>query len=185
MSHDNEELFKEKLILEKVYGKSFTTVLDEVHFVSPTPGPPGKPFFPQGMSFAPSQAEQLPKHLPLFLLTSLFWKYLNSQARINKTVNKSIPKDTCFHISIISLGLYLSLQNASWIFSRSFIFDHVWENFQIDGVHIPKKCIVLRHFYSCLSPLKTRPKFLPSHPRQKETTHSPRKHSFENRFPQQ
>ena len=46
--------FKEKLILEKVYGKSFTTVLDEVHFVSPTPGPPGKPFFPQGMSFGPS-----------------------------------------------------------------------------------------------------------------------------------
>ena len=41
----------------KVYGKSLTTVLDEVHFIfnlyTPTPGPPSKPFLPQGKSFAP------------------------------------------------------------------------------------------------------------------------------------
>ena len=29
------------------------------------------------------------------------------------------------------------------------------KNFQIYGVHIPRKCIDLRHFYSCPSPLKT------------------------------
>ena len=46
-------------------------------------------------------------------------------------------------------------------------------NFQIYGVHIPPKCIDLRHFYSCLSPIKTQLKFLSSHPRQKEITHSP------------
>ena len=55
--------------------------------------------------------------------------------------------------------------------------------FQIYGVHIPRKCIDSRHFYSCPSPLKTRPRFLSSLPRQKEITHSPRQHSFENLFP--
>ena len=57
------------------------------------------------------------------------------------------------------------------------------ENFQIYGVHILRKCIDSRHFYSCPSPLKTRPKFMSSHPRQKEIAHSPRQHSFENLFP--
>ena len=50
--------------------------------------------------------------------------------------------------------------------------------FQIHGVHIPKKCIDSRHFYSRHSPLKSR-----SRPRQKEITHSPRQYSFENLFP--
>ena len=31
------------------------------------------------------------------------------------------------------------------------------KNFQIFGVHVPKKCIESRHFYSCSSTLKTRP----------------------------
>ena len=34
------------------------------------------------------------------------------------------------------------------------------KNFQIYGVHIPRKCIDSRHFYSCPSPLKTRPQVL-------------------------
>ena len=38
-------------------------------------------------------------------------------------------KDTSFHISMNSLGLYLSLQNACWIFSQTFMFHHVRETF--------------------------------------------------------
>ena len=57
------------------------------------------------------------------------------------------------------------------------------KNFQIYGVHIPRKCIDSRHFYSCPSPLKTCPQVFSSRPRQNEITHSPRQHSFENLFP--
>ena len=68
-------------------------------------------------------------------------------------------------------------------FSLTFILHHVWKKFQIYGAHIPRKYIDSRHFYSCPSPLKTPPKFLPSRPRQKEITHSPWQHSFENLLP--
>ena len=54
---------------------------------------------------------------------------------------------------------------------------------QIYGVHIPRKCIEFKHFCSYLSRSKLAPKFLSSHPRQKEITHSPREHFFENLFP--
>ena len=57
------------------------------------------------------------------------------------------------------------------------------KNLQIYGVHIPRKRIDSRHFYSCPSAYKTLPKFLSSCPRQKEITHSPRQHSYENLFP--
>ena len=46
--------------------KSLKVVLDEVHFIvtlyslHPITSPPDKPFLPQGKSYAPSQAEQLP-----------------------------------------------------------------------------------------------------------------------------
>ena len=53
----------------------------------PTTGPPGKSFLPQGKSFAPFHAEQLPKLPHIFLLTPLFWGYLNSKVRINKMIN--------------------------------------------------------------------------------------------------
>ena len=55
-----------------------------------------------------------------FLLPSFFWRYINSQFRTNKMVSsadcadcaslsfKIILKDKSFHISINSLGLYLS-----------------------------------------------------------------------------
>ena len=73
----------------------------------------------QGKSFAPSQAEQLPKLPCLFLLTPLFWGYLNSQVRIKKKKNgkqfwllplpfKTSCNDTSFHIFVTSLWLYLS-----------------------------------------------------------------------------
>ena len=59
------------------------------------------------------------------------------------------------------------------------------KKFQIYAVYIPRKCIDLRHFFSCLSPFKTRPQVLViiSHPRQQEITHSLRQHSFEYLFP--
>ena len=56
------------------------------------------------------------------------------------------------------------------------------KNIQIYGVHIPRKCIDSRHFYSCPSPLKITPN-LSSRPKQKEITHSPRLHSFKYLFP--
>ena len=56
------------------------------------------------------------------------------------------------------------------------------KNFQIYGVHIPIKCINLRHFYSCPSHSKLAPKFLSSCPRMKETTHLLWQHSFDNLF---
>ena len=59
------------------------------------------------------------------------------------------------------------------------------KNFQIYDVHIARKYIELRHFYSYPPNLKFAPKFLSSHPRQKETTHSLRQHFFENLFSQQ
>ena len=58
------------------------------------------------------------------------------------------------------------------------------KNFQISGVDTPGKCIESRHFYSGPPPhSKLSPKFLSSHPRQREITHSPRHHFFENLFP--
>ena len=57
------------------------------------------------------------------------------------------------------------------------------KNFQIYGVHIPRKCIDLRQFYSCPSHLKTRPQVLAiTLYRQKEITHSPRQHCFQHLF---
>ena len=64
-------------------------------------------------------------------------------------------KDASFHFSISSLGLYLSpecLLNLS-----NFYIPPYGKHFQIYKVHIPEKCIDWRHFYSCPSPLKTRP----------------------------
>ena len=63
------------------------------------------------------------------------------------------------------------------------------KKFQIYGVHIPRKCIESRHFYSCPLPPHSvlTLKFLSSHPSQKEITHSqllitqliiPRQHFF-------
>lgn len=49
-----------------VLRKSLKTVPDESHFIvnlyslHPITSPPDKPFLPQGKSYAPSQAEQLP-----------------------------------------------------------------------------------------------------------------------------
>ena len=70
-------------------------------------------------------------------------------------------------------------------FSLKLLYSTLYvKNFEIYGVHIPRKCIDSRHFYSCPSPLKTRPQVLViTLYKQKEITHSPRQYSFENLFP--
>ena len=72
-------------------------------------------------------------------------------------------KDTSFHVSINSLGLYFSAECLCWIFSQTCIFYHVRENFQIYRVHIPRKCIKPRHFYSCRPLLPLSLSFTNSH----------------------
>ena len=57
------------------------------------------------------------------------------------------------------------------------------KNFQIYGVHIPRKCIDLGYFYSCSSPLKTRTQVLVITPYAEGIYLFPRQHSFENLFP--
>ena len=70
-------------------------------------------------------------------------------------------------------------------FSLRLLYSAMWENFSNYGVYTPRKSINSRHNYSCPSPFKTRPQVLViKHYRQKEITHSPRQHSFENLFPQ-
>ena len=74
----------------KVQGKSLTTILDEVHFIvnlynfSLPLIPQTNPSFPK-VSHLPLPSRTT--FAPLFLLTPLFWGYLNSQVRINKMVN--------------------------------------------------------------------------------------------------
>ena len=53
------------------------------------------------------------------------------------------------------------------------------KNFQIYGAHIPRKCIDLRDFYSCLSHSKLARKFLSPHPRLKKNTQSPKAGFFQ------
>ena len=124
-----------------------TTVLDEVYFVVNLYSFPlplvhqANSSFSKVSHLSPSQVEQIPKiPLPLlFLLTLLFWGYLNSMIRINKMVN-SLDYHPCpsrlasrihpfiflyTHEGFISL----SLQNACWIFSQTLIFHHMWEKF--------------------------------------------------------
>ena len=57
------------------------------------------------------------------------------------------------------------------------------KNFQIYGVHILENALIPGIFTHALPHSKLSPKFLSSCPRQKEITHSPRQHSFENLFP--
>ena len=111
-----------------------------------------------GKSFAPSQAEQLPKLSPPFLFFPLFWEYLKSQVRINKIVNslptlpyKNSLKGTSSHISINSL------ENAL-----------IWDIFT-HASPPPHSKLTL--------------KFLSSRTRRALITHSSRQHSFKNLFP--
>ena len=93
-------------------------------------------------------------------------------------------KDKFFHISINSLGLYLSPEYLLNFISNFYIPPCVgkFSKFMVK-VHIPRKFIDRGIFIHAPSHSKLTPKFLLSRPRQKEITHSPRQHSFENLFP--
>ena len=89
--------------------------------------------------------------------------------------------DIPFHISINCLGLYLSLQNACWIFSRTFILHHPYVGKIVKFMEFTslENTLVWGNF----TPLsKLTPKFLSSHPGLKKITHCPWQHSFENLF---
>ena len=122
----------------KLQGKSLTTDLDDVHFIVN------------------------PYSFPLLLVTqanSSFPKVCHFPCPLSGRITsntpplpKISPNDTSFHISTNSPGLFLYLQNACWFFLKM-----CGKNVQVYWVHIPIKCIDSRHFYSCPSPLKTRP----------------------------
>ena len=56
-------------------------------------------------------------------------------------------------------------------------------SFQIYGVHIPRKCINLRYFYSCCSPTQNSPPSSYHHATGRSKLLIPRQHSFKNLFP--
>ena len=86
-----------------------------------------------------------------------------------------------FHISINCLMLYLSLQNACWIFSRTFIFHHPYVGKIVKFMEFTSlENTLIRGKFTTHS--KLTPKFLSSHPGQKKITHCPWQHSFENLF---
>ena len=77
MTHENEEWYKEKLILKKyaffVGCNRLKATLNEVYFTvnlhsfPPTPGPPVKLFLPQGKLFAPVPSRTTSKTSSSFL----------------------------------------------------------------------------------------------------------------------
>ena len=79
-----------------------------------------------------------------FLLPPLFQGYLNPQVRISKMIN-SVDYHPCssrsasFHISLNFLGLS---------FSPECLLTMCGKDFQTYDVHIPRKCIESRRFYS-------------------------------------
>ena len=104
---------------------------------------------------------------PLFLLTPplLRISQLSGQKQQN---GKQSPlpllsvkisfNDTSFHISTNCLWDFIFLSRIFVEFSLKFLyFSMCGENFQIYGVHIPRQCVDLRHFYSCPSKFKACP----------------------------
>ena len=69
-------------------------------------------------------------------------------------------KDTSFHISINSIGFYLSPECLLNCLSNFYIPPRVGKVFKLMEFPISRKCIDSRHFYLCLSPLKTQPQVL-------------------------
>ena len=140
--------------------------------VSPYPlVPQSKPFLPQGKSFAPLPGRATSKTplsfsvSPSFLRISQFPgcnQRNGKQCWLSPLSFKISLKDTSFHISINSLGLYLSPECLFNFLSK---------------FYIPPCAGKISNFHS-----KLVPKFLSSRPRQKEITHSTRQRSFENLF---
>ena len=116
---------------------------------------------------------------------ALYITTLSSQVRFNKMLN-SLDYHHCpssSHHSINSLGLYLCRQNGCWIFSQNFIFHHVGKSLKFLEFTLLENAMIQVIVTHVSSHSKLAPKFFSSHPREKEITHSPRQHSFENPFP--
>ena len=86
-----------------------------------------------------------------------------------------------FHISLSSIGLYLSPQCLLNFLSNYYIPSCV--SIQIYRVHIPRMHLFEAFLFMPLLTQKSPPTSCHHALRQKEITHSPRKHSFENLFP--
>ena len=94
--------------------------------------------------------------------------------------------DISFHISINSLGFYLSPKCLLNFLSNLYIPPCVGKIFKFMVFSFLENALNLGIFTHAFPPhSKLSPKFLSSHPRQREINHSPRLQFFENPFLQQ
>ena len=137
-----------------------TTVLDEVNSTVSLYSSPrhlvtqANPSFLKASHLPPPSLNNFQNSHPLFLLTPLFWGYLNSQVRINKRVNRPdyhpCPSRLAsriypFIFHIIYEALSLSRMLAA--FSLKLLYSTMCgKNFQIYGVYISRKWIDSRYF---------------------------------------
>ena len=121
------------------------------------------------------------------------------QSWLPPSVFKISLKDTSFHISMNSLGLYLCLSVclsvclslclslyrilAEFSPSNFYMLPCVAKIFKFMEFTFLENALIRGIFTRITPHSKLAPKFLSSHPRQKKVTHSPRQHSFENLFP--
>ena len=127
-------------------------------------------------------------NVPFFCCPLFVKEYLDPLVTIKKMVNQQcrLPpwsfkinlKDKSFHISIDSLGLYLTPEYLQNFLSELYIPAQLGKIFQNHAAQITGKCICelkkieSRHFYSSIRPVQT-PQFLSSPSRQTEITYSP------------
>ena len=91
-------------------------------------------------------------------------------------------KDTSFHICINVLGLYLSPECLLSFLSYYCIPPWVGKTIKLLEFTFLENALIRDIFTHAPPNAKLAPKFLSSCSRQKEITHSPRHHSFENLF---
>ena len=90
-------------------------------------------------------------------------------------------KDTSFHISINVLRLSVSLSRMlNEFLQKTFIFHYLGGIFKFVEFTFIENALIRDIFAHAPHHSNFAAKFLSSLPRQKETTHSPKKHSFEN-----
>ena len=94
-------------------------------------------------------------------------------------------KDISFHISLNSLGLYLSPEFLLNFFSNFYIPPCLRKIFKFMEFIFIENALIWGIFTQPLSHSKLAPTFLSSRPGQKEITHSPRQHSSKIFFPEQ
>ena len=84
------------------------------------------------------------KSNPFILLPLFFKEYLNHQVRVNKMVNEH-RVNYYFSPSVLTSSIHplIYIQNFCWILCRTCFSHHGWEYFQIFGVQIMGRCILL------------------------------------------